>query len=89
MKIVKSFALIIAISAVILGVLEIANFFQMIQVSNSPDGAHQTVVNWQANEPWQFVQDAKIVWMRAVEILSLIFVVLLCMRRKYTQDDSE
>ena len=89
MKIVKPFALIVAISAVILGVLEIANFFQMIQVSTSPEETHQTIVDWQANEPWQFVQDAKIVWMRAVEIMSAIFVVLLCMSRKGTQDDSE
>lgn len=84
---VKAFALVVAISAVTLGVLEVVDFFQMIQVST--DGAHQTIVDWRANEPWQFVQDTKIVWMRVVEILSLIFIILLCVIRKKSQQDPE
>ena len=86
-NITKIFALIVAISAVILLGFYAVDYFQQWEFTLSSEGPLTNLeLNRKAHEAWTFIESMRNVWVGIVVILSILF---LCFCWKKKETDSE
>ena len=81
----RSYALFVAIVAVVLVGLEIANFINVMGFSSTGEGF---TVTWNQDAPWTFVATIKSWWVWILGILSLLFL-LFCREKKDSNSTTE
>jgi hypothetical protein len=68
----KIFALFVAISAVILVAIELANVIHMLGFTSSSDGFQ---VTYKADEPWEIMDVIRSIWYWCVAIGSILYIL--------------